>query len=160
MREEDRTHPDVVHFDCGEDEWAREVAAFLVSGQAWEEHGSGLSQTWVLEAGTHIAGFVTLVKRQLSYPKWNGKRKVPSLLVAFIAVGTRFQKQGYAKSMLQSIIVTAYDDPKLALVYLLVDERNPAVGLYRDLGFTEHPTWPVHEDEPRRYLRMTLGVQQ
>jgi ribosomal protein S18 acetylase RimI-like enzyme len=158
MREEDQTRPEVQGFDCGAEEYALPVATFLASGQAWEHQRSGESQTWVVEENDYIVGYANLFRASLSYPKWNGKEKIPALGIAWLGVAKEQQQRGIATFILESIIVAANSDLSLSRVYLLVDIRNPAIALYRRLGFVEHPTRPYSLQDGTTHLRMTLAL--
>src|SRR6185312_9325654 len=97
-----------------------------------------------MEVDGRIARFANIRKRPLSYPKWNGKRKIPVLEVAWLGVAREFQRRGLGKFMLMSLIVGANNDPSVDKVYLLVHEANPAINLYRAVGFVPHPTAPPY----------------
>ena len=158
LREDDQQRPEIQQFDCGPEAYSQPVKAFLTSGQAWLAHKSGDSQTWVTEENGRVTGYANIFRTSLSYPKWNGKVKVPALGIAWLGVARNQQRRGLATFMLQSIIIAANDDPSLALVYLLVDVRNPAISLYRNLGFVDHPTRPNALQDGAEHLRMTLTL--
>jgi ribosomal protein S18 acetylase RimI-like enzyme len=158
MREGDQSRPDVAGFDCGHEPYSWPVAEALTSGEAWATHQSGIGQTWLMEVDGRIAGFVNTRKHPLSYPKWNGKRRIPVLEVAWIGVSRDFQRRGLATFMLRSIIIEANDDPSVDKVYLLVHEDNPFIARYRELGFYPHPTAPLHEENGAKHLRMLLDL--
>jgi GNAT superfamily N-acetyltransferase len=163
MREDDLSRREVLDFQCGDAEWEVKVASFLRSGQAWEEHRSGFTRTllYCADGGNgRLIGFANVAKTAKGYPLWRGKRKLPCLLIAWLAVSRHEQGAGLGRAMMEELALPAIEE-QLAALYLLVDERNTgAIAFYRRLGFESYmdgEPW-IDSDDGSSNLRMILPL--
>jgi ribosomal protein S18 acetylase RimI-like enzyme len=154
---------DVTNFRCGNAPWEDKIARFLRSGQAWEQHRSGLTRTllYCADGGDGgVIGFATVARTVKGYPSWRGKRKLPCLIVAWLAIGRENQGKGHGAAMLEELTLLALNETVEAL-YLLVDERNTrAIAFYRRYGFESYidaEPW-TDPDDGSRNLRMILPL--
>ena len=147
--EHDLSRPDIAEFSCGDDPWQVKVATFLRSGRAWEVHQTGESETLIFEdtVGGEVVGFANVFPDVKSWPKWNGKRRMPCLHIAWIAVAARHQGRGYGREIIEELAARAIEADQSGL-YLLVDTRNEdAIRFYARLGFREFGGANLYRDD-------------
>jgi GNAT superfamily N-acetyltransferase len=107
-----------------------------------------------------VIGFANVAKIVKGYPRWRDKRRLPCLLLAWLAIGSDDQGAGHGRAMLERLAILAIDE-QLEALYLLVDERSTrAVAFYRRLGFEAyedaHP-W-IDPDDGSSNLKMILPL--
>jgi GNAT superfamily N-acetyltransferase len=134
-------------FDCGRasmNDWFRR--------HAWRNQEDGISRTNVIsdiETG-QIAGYVTLCAAEierawLSKPdQRNRPAAFPAILLGQLAVDTRYQGRGHARSLLLFALATALRlSTELACYAVITHPLDDSVrAFYRRFGFTDTPFDP------------------
>lgn len=139
------------HFASGEpalDDWLRK--------HAQTAHASDAARVFVttLEDGHTVVGYFALAAAQVApadatvramkgQPK---ARPVPAILLARLAVDEPHQRNGVGRSLLQDAFLRCVDaaDAIGARVLLVHAKHDEAAAWYRQFGFEESPTDPLH----------------
>lgn len=159
LRQSDLQRPEILGFSCGENPWEIEVTEYLTSGSAWEERKNARTYLYCpIEESGQPVGFVSFAKTNQRYPSPTSETRLPCMLIAWLAVDSRYQRRGYANTMLQAIAQLAIDTDREAIV-LYVHRRNAAaIALYEHKGFVRYA-----ENEPSEgfedYIRMILFLK-
>lgn len=161
MREEDASCLEMAEFNCGNDPWHKEINDYARNGAAWELHSSGKGQTLILvdlEHGDKPFGFASVVKKNVGYPAYMSKLKVPSFLITYLALDEKHQGKGYGKFLIRSIIATA-KAASLEAVFLYVDSRNEAAkAVYNGVGFRPFTDGRTYSDSDDGAVYLGLVV--
>lgn len=141
-------HP-IEKFDCGQDDLNRFLARYALAGQL-----ANASQTYVgLYYQTAVVGFYTLVFGQVAFEdapprivKGLGRYPVPIMLLARLAVGTGWQREGLGAGLLKDALRRTMQAADIAGIRAFVahakDER--AQSFYAHFNFIPSPTDPLH----------------
>ncbi len=103
---------EVQSFDCGADEWERDVSGFLKEN-ALVEQEKGLNVTWLCYSGSQLAGFFALSASSVKIQGRPLKRlfglktvsysSMPCVLIGRFAVCSSMHRQGIGRFMLSWI---------------------------------------------------------
>ena len=150
--------PLVKGFDCGPDEWDREVAEWIQqpsgSGGALDElRSSDQLRVWLhFDSATQLVGYSSL--GQTNWPQMLKLSIIPN-----VAVAKDHQGHGYFREIMGHLIDAAQkeaqrpESPRLPIIVLYVDPRNTkAITIYRKYNFqtttrnyTDRVTGKVYE---------------
>ena len=128
-------------FDCGVTDLNRYLTTFALQNQS-----ANAAQTYVCVAGSDIAGFYSLSASSVDFAeapermrKGLARHPLPVMLLARLAIDTRWQGKGVGASLLKDACMRAIETSSIAGVRALVvqakDEK--ALSFYRHFGFTE-----------------------
>lgn len=135
-------------FDCGREALNR----FLVR-YAFQNQQAEASQTYVALVGDEVVGFYTLVVAQVEYddaPQRLGKgfarHPIPLMLLARLAVATKWQGQGLGAGLLKDAMLRTLQAADIAGIRALAvhAKDDDARAFYERFGFTSAPTDPYH----------------
>jgi GNAT superfamily N-acetyltransferase len=137
-------------FESGEDSLDEWLARHARTAEA-----TGSARVFVTtQGGKQVVGYYTLAAGQVSpldatarlRKGQPGKRPVPVVILARLAVDRRHQGQGLGRSLLQDAMLRCLEAAEKvgirALVAHAIDEQ--ARGFYLRFGFEESPTDPLH----------------
>jgi GNAT superfamily N-acetyltransferase len=138
---------DVAGFDCGHDR----LDAWLVD-HAMASQRADLARTYLVLDGAAVAGYVSLTTGSIRrddapkrYTRGMSRHPIPTILIARLAVDSRWQRRGLGSRLLAEALrlaVAASDAAAARLV--VVDAIDEAVaGFYRRWGFVEVPEHPL-----------------
>lgn len=160
----------VQDFDCGQEEWEREVSDWIKSegpegALAESSRSSRPCKVWLYESDDgQIVGFGSLGETNWGR-RVEGDPNSPFTVIPNFAVQSRFQGQPanvspderYASLIMDDLIFEASEIPnRRPLLGLFVDVRNVrAIRFYERFGF-QRLTSRVDSDTGREYLRMVL----
>jgi ribosomal protein S18 acetylase RimI-like enzyme len=120
---------DVADFKCGDQDWEREVAAFLQE-DALREQSDGLNKTWVFSHANECIGYVSLLASSLR-PQADstipdvGYPEAPCVMIGQLGVHEGFQGQGMGKTILYWVIEQATESSfGVRFLTLHVDRGN------------------------------------
>lgn len=137
---------DIANFDCGEpslDDWLRKRAA--------QNEESGASRTYVVLAGSRVAGYHSLAVGALAHEIAPGRIKrnmpdpVPMMVLGRLAVDREFQGRGLGQGLLRDAILRTTQVAEIAGIRgLLVHAINEsAKRFYLQYGFIASPLNPM-----------------
>ena len=144
-------------FTCGRpvlDEW-------LIRRGLWN-HEQGLTKTYVVHRRGRVVGFHSLAMASVERARVPGRirrsgpAQIPVVLLARLAVDTRFQGGGLGAALLKDAIVRAVAaaDEVAARALLAHAKDADARGFYEHFGFVPSPTDPLHMFSPTWVQRM------
>lgn len=153
----------VQDFDCG-------VASLndYLTRQALADQRADKSRTYVVASDDGVIGYFTLAAASISprdaterAMKGQGVQAIPAVLLARLAVDSRFQGQGIGEALLIEALArsaTAADviGARAVLVHAIGD---PARGFYTRYGFEPSPTDPLHLIMLMKDIRKTLRTR-
>jgi GNAT superfamily N-acetyltransferase len=143
-----RRDHDVDRFDCGEEALNR----FLIR-YAFQNQQAEASQTYVALVGDEIVGFYTLVVAEVAYdaaPQRLGKglarHPIPLMLLARLAVATRWQGKGLGSGLLKDAMLRTLQAAGIAGIRAMAvhAKNDDARAFYERFGFVPAPTDPYH----------------
>jgi GNAT superfamily N-acetyltransferase len=137
---------DLSQFNSGEtvlDDWLRR--------RAIQNEGSGASRTYVVCAGTRVAGYYSLAVGAVSHAGSPGRVRrnmpdpVPVMILGRLAVDISFQGQGIGVGLLRDAVLRTVSAADIAgiraiLVHAISDA---AKGFYERCGFVASPVEPM-----------------
>lgn len=134
-------------FDCGQ----RGLNNYL-KRHAWNNQRANVAQTYVACADSVIAGYFTLCAGSMDYgnvperiAKGLAKHQVPMMLLARLAVDSKFQKQGIGTALLKDALTRTLLAADIAGIRAVIvhakDERVQQ--WYMRFGFRCGPTSPM-----------------
>jgi len=144
LRREHKIDP----FDCGQEALNR----FLVR-YAFQNQQAEASQTYVGLMGDEVVGFYTLVVAQVEYDdapqrlaKGLAKHPIPLMLLARLAVATRWQGKGLGSGMLKDAMLRTLQAADVAGIRAMAvhAKDGDARAFYERFGFTPAPTDAYH----------------
>jgi GNAT superfamily N-acetyltransferase len=161
----DRGH-DRSSFDCGEpllNDYLKKFAR-----QTQDRDGA---KTYVVLAQNQVIGYYTLVLGSVEWDhcpevvrKGLGKYPLPVLVIARLAIDSRFQGRGLGVGMLKDAFLRALQVADIAgLVALIVDAKSPDAKAYyqhKRFGFEPMPGDPMRLFLPIRALRASQGKER
>jgi GNAT superfamily N-acetyltransferase len=136
---------DRISFNCG-----NEDLNLFLQKHAYKNQGIGISQTWICHKNTEteIIGYYTLnaasIERE-ALPHENAKRlpgyPVPCVLLARLAVDTRYQKKGMGKFLLKNALerIITYSEQIGAYAVVVHAKNDQVKNFYEQYGFIELP---------------------
>ncbi len=142
-----RTHA-IDSFDCGSEPLNRFLIRFALQNQQ-----AGASQTYIALADGEVVGFYTLVVGQVEFDEAHERLKkglarhpVPILLLARLAIATKWQGKKLGAGLLKDAMLRSLDAGEIAGIRALVvhakDEQARA--FYEHFGFVSSPSDPLH----------------
>ncbi len=143
---------DISAFDCGSEEWQREVADFLRE-DALAQQGLGLNKTFLFYDGEDLVGYVSLLTWKLELEADadrlrsldglaeaadSGRRAFPALLVGQFGVSNSFQRKGYGSAILSWVRGHALElEVGVRFLVLHVERKNQqGKDFWAQQGFT------------------------
>lgn len=138
----------VENFDCGEEALNRFLVRFALPNQQ-----ANASQTYVGLSDDALIGFYTLVVGEVRYDdaperltKGLARHPVPIMLLARLAVDTRWQGKGVGAGLLRDAILRTLQAADIAGIraFAVHAKDDQARAFYRHFGFVESPTDPLH----------------
>ena len=137
---------DLAKFDSGEpalDDWLRRRAA--------RNEASGASRTYVVCAGSRVAGYYSLAVGAVAHADAPGRIKrnmpdpVPAMILGRLAVDRSFQGQGIGSGLLRDAVLRTTQAAEIAGIRVLlvhaISER--ARRFYEARGFVASPVDPL-----------------
>jgi GNAT superfamily N-acetyltransferase len=148
-------------FDCGEEPLNRFLDRYALQNQQ-----ANASQTYLGLAGGKIIGFYVLVVGEVAYnaahermTKGLAQYPVPVMLLARLAVDLEWQGRKVGSGLVKDAVLRTLQASDIAGIRALTvhakDERASA--FYKNLGFVESPTDPLHLFRLTRDLRSFLA---
>ncbi len=138
----------VEEFDCGNEELNRFLIRHALSSQQ-----ASSSQTYIGLADTSIIGFYTLAVGQVSYDdspqrltRGLAHHPVPTMLLARLAVSTKWQKRGIGAGLLKDAMRRTMQAADIAGIraFAVHAKDDAAVQFYAHFDFIPSPTDPYH----------------
>ncbi|HWQ28640.1 MAG TPA: GNAT family N-acetyltransferase [Dehalococcoidia bacterium] len=136
---------DFMGFDCGSEEWQRDLREFLVD-DALSQMAGRYNKTYVFYAGPSALGFVTLSAAQVNradieLPERAPYPVVPAVLVGRLGIDQSWQGRGYGQQIMALVRQWARElVAGCRVVALQVDVRNEgAIAFYEREGFEKAP---------------------
>lgn len=143
---------DVSGFSCGEEELDR----FLIQS-ALNRQKAMLSRTYVSLCQSQVAGYYTLAHVQLTASDMSSKiargmpSSIPALLMARLAVDTRFQGRGLGESLFGDALLRAQaviESGAAPVRFFLVDAKHERAKAF----YLKFAMKPLRDDSLRLYL--------
>ena len=135
-------------FDCGQPDLNRYLQRY-----AWNNQKANSAQTYVVCAGSTIAGYYSLSVAGVEYAgpparvaKGLARYPVPVMLLARLAVDRSFQGQGLGSALLKDALLRTLQAADIAGIRaVLVHAKNEDARLwYTRFGFEPGPITPMH----------------
>ena len=135
-------------FDCGQPELNRYLQRY-----AWSNQKANSAQTYVVCAGSEIAGYYSLSVAGVDYAnvperitKGLARHPVPVMLLARLAVGLNYREQGLGTALLRDALLRTLQAADIAGIRaLLVHAKNEAARQwYLRFDFEPGPIDPMH----------------
>lgn len=142
-----RSH-DLDSFDCG-----RQALNRFLTRHAFQSQQAGDSYTYIAFADEEVAGYYTLVAGPVEYSDaperlTNGlaRHAVPIILLARLAVGTRWQSKGLGSGLLKDAILRTLQAADIAGIpaFAVHAKDNEAKSFYEHFDFVVSPSDPYH----------------
>lgn len=153
-------------FECGEpalDEWLKRHA------QSAQASGSARVFVATLEDGETVVGYYALAAAQVAPRDASARalkgqprsRALPAILLARLAVDRQHQGAGLGRSLLQDVLLRCVEASEVigARILLVHAKHERAKSWYRQYGFEESPTDPLHLQMLMKDVRAFLGRQ-
>jgi GNAT superfamily N-acetyltransferase len=109
-------------FDCGQED----LNSYL-KRHAWNNQRANSAQTYVACAGSAVAGYFTLCAGSVDYgdvlpriAKGLAKHPMPMMLLARLAVDSKFQKQGLGTALLKDALLRTQEAADIAGIRAVV----------------------------------------
>lgn len=102
--------------------------------------------------GASLTAHKDNVKCGLAFLNLQGYKKFAHQCLITIIVDQKYRNQGIGKKLLEDLFVLAKQKFHMELLHLEVYETNPAVNLYRRMGFTEFGLHQRFIKEQNRYI--------
>jgi GNAT superfamily N-acetyltransferase len=135
-------------FDCGREALNRFLVQYAFSNQR-----AGASQTYVALEGEEIAGYYTLVVGQIEYDdaperlkKGLARHPVPIMLLARLAVATKWQGRGLGSGLLKDAMLRTLRAADIAGIraFAVHAKDEEARAFYEHFDFVPGPSDPSH----------------
>jgi len=156
-----RREHDVEDFDCGSEELNRFLVRYALASQL-----ASLSQTYVGLANQEVIGFYTLTVGQVSIEespsrlaKGLARYPVPIMLLARLAVSTKWNKRGFGAGLLKDALRRTLQAADIAGIRAVaVHAKNDAARkFYAHFDFMPSPTDPYHMFLVIKDVRKNVG---
>lgn len=153
---------DVGGFDCGREQ----LNAWLIR-HALASHRADIARTFILLDGKAVAGYVNLTTGSARhdelprrFARGTPRHRIPTILVARLAVGRRFQGRQLGTRLLAEALrrAVAVSDAAAARVVVVDAIDEHAAGFYRDRGFIASPEDPLRLFRKMSDIRRTIGA--
>jgi GNAT superfamily N-acetyltransferase len=154
--------PKVQAFDCGDEEWEREVANWLKApkGQngAVDDLARGTKVWLYVTAAGELVGVGSLGMARLRWPK--GKSDpIPASVIPNLGIDRAHRGRGYGGTILSDLLAAALAvASERRLLVLYVHEQNPALTFYLKYNFAEYGKPYLNPDNNRHYKRLVLDL--
>lgn len=154
--------PKVLAFDCGDEEWEREVSDWLKAPKGQNGAVDDLlrgTKVWLyLTAVGELVGVGSLGEGKLKWPK-SKSDPIPTSVIPGLGVDKGHRGGKYGGAILSDLLASALDvATKRRLLVLYVHELNPALGVYLKFNFTEYGKPYLNPDNKRPYKRLVLDL--
>jgi GNAT superfamily N-acetyltransferase len=137
---------DVSTFDCGEaalDEWLKK--------RALANEAAGASRTYVVGAGSRVAGYYSLAVGAVAHAAAPGRIKrnmpdpVPVMILGRLAVDKAFQRRGIGVGLLRDAVLRTAQAGEIAGIRAILIHAisEPARRFYEAFGFVASPIDPM-----------------
>lgn len=135
-------------FDCGQEALNRFLVRYALQNQQ-----AGASQTYVALAGAEVAGYYTLVVGHVQYDgaperlkKGLARHPVPIMLLARLAIATRWQGKGLGSGLLKDAMLRTLQAADIAGIRALAvhAKDDEAKAFYEHFDFLPSPGDPYH----------------
>ena len=137
---------DLAAFNSGEpalDEWLRR--------RALQNEASGASRTYVVCAGSRLAGYYTLAAGSVTHERTAGRIRrnmpdpVPVMVIGRLAVDREFQGCGIGSGLLREAVLRSMQAAEIAGIraILVHSKTEAAKKFYEDHGFIVSPVEPL-----------------
>ena len=135
-------------FDCGREALNRFLIRFALQNQQ-----AGASQTYVALADESVAGYYTLVVGQVDFEKAPqrltkglARHPVPIMLLARLAIATRFQGKGLGAGLLKDALLRTLQAAEIAGIraFAVHAKDDQAKTFYEHFDFVPSPADPYH----------------
>jgi GNAT superfamily N-acetyltransferase len=135
-------------FDCGSEALNRFLIRFALQNQQ-----AGASQTYVALADESVAGYYTLVVGQVDFEKAPqrltkglARHPVPIMLLARLAIATRFQGKGLGAGLLKDAMLRTLQAAEIAGIcaFAVHAKDDQAKAFYEHFDFVPSPADPYH----------------
>ena len=155
----ERAHA-VDDFDCGRDALNR----FLIR-YAFPNQQAGASSTYLALAGDQVAGYYALAVGQVDYgdaaerlKKGLARHRVPIMLLARLAVSTRWQGRGLGAGLLKDAMVRTLQAAGIGGIraFVVHAKDDDARAFYERFDFVASPTDPYHLFRLLKDIRASL----
>lgn len=156
-----RAH-NVESFDCG-----REALNRFLIRHALQNQGASASQTYVAISNHEIAGYTTLVVGEVAFDaaaerlkKGLARHPVPVMVLARLAVSSRWQGQGVGAGLLKDAMLRTLQAADIAGIraFVVHAKDDDARGFYERYDFTPSPSDPYHLFILLKDVRASLGA--
>ena len=149
-------------FDCGKEPLNRFLIRFALQSQL-----ANSSQTYLALSGEEVAGYYTLTFGDVAYEdaperlrRGIPRHPVPLMILARLAVATRWSRQGIGAGMLKDALVRTLSAAEIAglrafAVHAMDDEAR---AFYEHFDFMASPTDPMHLFLLLKDVRVVLGA--
>jgi GNAT superfamily N-acetyltransferase len=143
-----RREHNVDPFDCGQEPLNRFLVRYALQNQQAEA-----SQTYVALANEEVVGFYTLVVAQVEYDdaprrlgKGLAKHPIPLMLLARLAVATKWQGKGFGAGLLKDAMLRTLQAAEIAGIRALAvhAKDDAARAFYERFDFIPSPSDPHH----------------
>jgi GNAT superfamily N-acetyltransferase len=145
-------------FDCGEESlnvWLRTVASSAAKGDT--------ARTYVVLDGNEVIGYYAVCTSSLAAdeapePVQVGRLDIPAILLARLAVDTRYQGRGLGEELLLDALIraVAVADAVGARVVIVHALHERAGSFYERAGFLRFESQPLHMYMLMKDVRRTL----
>jgi len=148
-------------FDCGQEALNRFLVRYALANQQ-----ANASQTYVGLADDMVIGFHTLVVGEVAHAdaperlsKGLARHPVPVMLLARLAVSSRWQGRGVGVGLLRDAVIRTIRAADIAGIRALVvhAKDDEARNFYRRFDFQDSPTDPLHLFALMKDLRNLQG---
>lgn len=148
-------------FDCGQEALNRFLVRYALANQQ-----ANASQTYVGLADDMVIGFHTLVVGEVAHAdaperlsKGLARHPVPVMLLARLAVSSRWQGRGVGAGLLRDAVIRTIRAADIAGIRALVvhAKDDEARNFYRRFDFQDSPTDPLHLFALMKDLRNLQG---
>jgi len=157
----DRSH-DLEDFDCGEDV----LNSFLIR-HALQSQRANASQTYVGVVDDEVVGFYSLTVGDISYDdapervtKGLAKHPVPIMLLARLAISTRWQGQGAGAGLIRDAMRRTLQAAEIAGIRALIvhAKDDSAKRFYEHFNFVPLPSEELHLYQLLKDIRRALSA--
>jgi len=133
-------------FDCGQQDLNRFLQRF-----AWENQKANSAQTYVAFSGSALVGYYSLSAGSASYTdaperiaKGLARHPIPTMVLARLAIDSRFQGQGLGSGMLKDAFLNTLRAADIAGIRAIVVHAKDGTALqwYSRFDFEPSPTIP------------------
>jgi GNAT superfamily N-acetyltransferase len=148
--------------DCGREALNRFLIRYALQNQQ-----SGASQTYVARAEAEVVGYYTLVVGQVEYDgaperlkKGLARHAVPIMLLARLAIATRWQGKGLGSGLLKDAMLRTLQAADIAGIraFAVHAKDDEAKAFYERFDFLASPSDPYHLFRLLKDIRAVLGA--